>query len=97
MTDAGTSIFCKKKCFIKLFTPNFKIGIAKKIKAKLFLISLSKKIGPFCEKLPHSRGALPKYTNCILTCIWADGKSWTPAMLFTYNPAFRTEAAGESF
>ena len=44
---------------------------------------------------PRSRGALPKYTNCILTCVWADGKNWTPAMLFTHNPAFRSEAAGE--
>ena len=36
---------------------------------------------------PRLRRATPKYTNCILTCVWADGKDWTPAMLF-YNPAF---------
>lgn len=34
---------------------------------------------------------LPAFTNCIFTCLWADGKNWTPPMLFTLNPAFRTD------
>jgi len=28
------------------------------------------------------------YTNCIVTCFWADGRHHTPSMLFTYNPEF---------
>ena len=35
----------------------------------------------------------PKYTHCILTCVSADGKDWTPAMLFTYNPVLMSPAA----
>lgn len=26
------------------------------------------------------------YTDCIVTCIWADGVNRTPSLLFTYNP-----------
>jgi hypothetical protein len=31
------------------------------------------------------------YTNCIVTCLWADGVNRTPPVLFTYDPAFRTD------
>jgi hypothetical protein len=40
---------------------------------------------------PKSIGKISTYTNCIITNIWADGVNKTPAMLFTYNPAFRTD------
>lgn len=32
-----------------------------------------------------------RFTNCIVTCLWADGANRTPACLFTYNHAFRTD------
>ena len=35
--------------------------------------------------------AIPSYTNCIVTCIWADGENRTPAILFTCNPKFRQD------
>ncbi len=31
------------------------------------------------------------FTNCIVTCLWADGENRTPSMLFTYNSAFRRD------
>ena len=40
---------------------------------------------------PMSADSISKYTNCILTCLWADGVNRTPAMLFTYNAAFRCD------
>ncbi len=30
-----------------------------------------------------------KYTNCIITCVWADGKNRTPSVMYTYNQKFR--------
>ena len=38
---------------------------------------------------PKSARSIPKYTNCIVTSIWADGVNRTPSMVFTYNPAFK--------
>ena len=45
-----------------------------------------------------SGGAQPKvdvhltsYTNCIVTCVWADGGNRTPPVLFTYNQEFRLD------
>lgn len=35
--------------------------------------------------------AAPIFTNCIVTCVWADGVNRTPPMLFTYNQEFRTD------
>jgi len=40
---------------------------------------------------PKNSLQISKYTNCILTCIWRDGKFWTPCMLFTKNPKFRLD------
>jgi len=40
---------------------------------------------------PTSDIAISSYTNCIITCIWADGKNRTPAVLYTFNKAFRTD------
>jgi transposase len=37
---------------------------------------------------PMESSKISKYTNCIITCIWADGKNRTPPMLFTLNPKF---------
>jgi len=34
---------------------------------------------------------VPKYTNCIVTMIWADGVNRTPSILFTHNPAFNLQ------
>ncbi len=34
---------------------------------------------------------ISNFTNCVVTCVWADGKNRTPPKLFTYNPAFRTD------
>ncbi len=31
------------------------------------------------------------FTNCIVTCVWADGKNRTPPVLFTYNQKFRRD------
>lgn len=40
---------------------------------------------------PKSGTAVSTYTNCIITCVWADGKNRTPAMLFTYDQKFRRD------
>ena len=32
-----------------------------------------------------------RFTNCIVTCVWADGINRTPPILYTYNPAFRRD------
>jgi transposase len=40
---------------------------------------------------PKSGMAVSTYTNCIITCVWADGKNRTPAMLFTYDQRFRRD------
>lgn len=32
-----------------------------------------------------------RFTNCIVTCVWADGKNRTPPILFTYNQNFRLD------
>ena len=40
---------------------------------------------------PDISDRLPIYTNCIVTCVWADGVNRTPAVLFTYNPLFRRD------
>lgn len=41
--------------------------------------------------MPHSSKSKTRYTNCIVICLWADGKLWTPCMLFTKNPKFRLD------
>lgn len=38
---------------------------------------------------PIADRSISSYTNCIITCVWADGKNRTPPMLFTYNKSFR--------
>ena len=40
---------------------------------------------------PMQSSSISKYTNCIITLIWAHGINKTASMLFTYNPAFRTD------
>ena len=35
--------------------------------------------------------SISRFTNCIVTCIWADGVRRTPSLLFTYNQAFRLD------
>jgi hypothetical protein len=38
---------------------------------------------------PKSNMPIAQYTNCIVTCVWSDGKNRTPPVLFTYNGKFR--------
>jgi Mn-dependent DtxR family transcriptional regulator/transposase len=40
---------------------------------------------------PKSNVAISRYTNCIATVVWADGRNRTPAVLFTLNPKFRRD------
>ncbi len=40
---------------------------------------------------PKVDRAISRHTNCIVTCIWANGANRTPSVLFTYNSAFRTD------
>jgi hypothetical protein len=40
---------------------------------------------------PISSSKIGRYTNCIVTCLWADGVNRTPPMMFTFNPAFRID------
>lgn len=40
---------------------------------------------------PRLTASISKYTNCIVTVVWADGVNRTPPMLFTYDPAFRRD------
>lgn len=43
------------------------------------------------ECQPATAQSIARFTNCILTCLWADGKNRTPCLLFTYNPQFRLD------
>lgn len=36
-----------------------------------------------------SSRAISRFTNCIVTCVWADGVNRTPPILYTLNAAFR--------
>src|SRR3989338_6803378 len=38
---------------------------------------------------PDVSDPIPLFTNCIVTCVWADGDNRTPSVLFTYNQLFR--------
>lgn len=40
---------------------------------------------------PMESSSISTFTNCIVTCVWADGVNRTPPMLFTYNQAFRLD------
>ena len=40
---------------------------------------------------PMEATKISKYTNCIVTVVWADGKNRTPPMLFTLNQKFRRD------
>jgi transposase len=46
-----------------------------------------------CEPV-QSRNKISDYTNCIVTCVWSDGVNRTPAVLYTYNAAFRSDSKG---
>jgi len=34
---------------------------------------------------------ISRFTNCIVTCIWADGINRTPSVLYSYNQEFRSD------
>lgn len=38
---------------------------------------------------PQNAKKISRFTNCILTCVWADGGFYTPCLLFTHNPKFK--------
>ena len=40
---------------------------------------------------PQGAKSISRYTNCIATCVWADGVVRTPCVLFTLNQQFRTD------
>lgn len=40
---------------------------------------------------PMENAPISKYTNCIITCGWADGINRTPPILYTFNPNFRRD------
>ena len=40
---------------------------------------------------PDVSDPIPLFTNCIVTCVWADGDNRTPSVLFTYNQLFRLD------
>ena len=40
---------------------------------------------------PDVSDPIPLFTNCIVTCVWADGVNRTPSVLFTYNQLFRLD------
>lgn len=40
---------------------------------------------------PMEATRTPKFTNCIVTVVWADGINRTPPILFTYDSAFRID------
>ena len=50
-------------------------------------VSYSLKGGP----QPQVDQSFSRFTNCILTCVWADGIDRTPPVLFTYNQEFRSD------
>ena len=52
---------------------------------------LQRTFSPSGTSQPKVNRPVSRYTNCIVTCVWADGANRTPAVLFTYNSAFRTD------
>lgn len=40
---------------------------------------------------PMQAAPISKFTNCIVTCVWADGINRTPPILYTLNPNFRRD------
>jgi len=40
---------------------------------------------------PHTMMPISRFTNCVVTCVWADGVNRTPPKLFTYNQEFRLD------
>jgi len=40
---------------------------------------------------PQVDKLISRFTNCIITCIWADGINRTPSVLYTYNQDFRLD------
>ena len=40
---------------------------------------------------PKEGRAYTVYTNCLITCLWADGINHTPSIAFTLDPAFRID------
>jgi transposase len=46
---------------------------------------------PKGDNNPEGKKGISRFTNCILTCVWADGVLRTPCMLFTYNSQFHRD------
>jgi transposase len=53
---------------------------------------VKKTFSPVGGAQPKSSSEIPTYTNCIITCLWANGEQ-TRCMLFTHNPKFNLKPA----
>jgi len=51
--------------------------------------SRNRSFSPIGSKQPRDGKGYTNFTNCIVTCIWADGVDRTPSVLFSYNQVFR--------
>jgi transposase len=45
---------------------------------------------------PKSSAASPRFTNCIVTVVWSDGRNRTPPVLFTFNGKFSLNRVGRT-
>ncbi|MBK7002185.1 MAG: hypothetical protein IPH35_20195 [Rhodoferax sp.] len=52
---------------------------------------LQRTFSPSGTSQPKVDRAMSRYTNCIVTCVWADGINRTPSVLFTYNSVSRKD------
>jgi hypothetical protein len=52
---------------------------------------LQRTFSPSGTSQPKVDRAMSRYTNCIVTCVWADGINRTPSVLFTYNSVLRKD------
>jgi len=54
-------------------------------------IDIKRSYNPVGSRGPKLKNEISRFTNCLVTCIWADGKNDTHPMLFTVDPLFRTD------
>jgi hypothetical protein len=40
---------------------------------------------------PKLGARISRYTNCMFTCVWSDGKNRAPAVMYVYNPMLRRD------
>ena len=49
------------------------------------------------ESSPELAKVLPRYTNCIVTCVWAYGIVRLPFMMFIFDPVYRRDRSATDF